>query len=165
MQKLILFPILAILVALTACSDPGPAPDPTETPGAGTVAATPALIPNTPTPEVASTPAPTPLPTPAPPGTPSPLPPTDQEALLSGLSEDELACIGEDPERMLAALTRGAPASIEEQAEFIQCLDDNTVDRLFMATIVPVQLGTETTTCVQEGLDIIDPRTVMTAGL
>ena len=54
---------------------------------------------------------------------------------------------------------------MEEQAEFIRCLDDNTVDRLFVATIIPVPLGEETSDCVQEGLDIIDPRAVMTAGL
>ena len=34
-----------------------------------------------------------------------------------------------------------------------------------MATIVPVQVGEETSACVQAGLDVIDPRAVMTADL
>ena len=85
--------------------------------------------------------------------------------MLSSLSEAELGCIDEDPERMIAALTGGRPASMEEQARLTQCLDDDTVDQLFMATIVPVQLGEETFACVQAGLDVIDPRAVMTAGL
>ena len=157
--------LLIIMAALMACTGGAPTPDPTETPAAGTVAATTALIPNTPTPEDTATPAPTPLPTPAPQGLHSSLPPMDQEAVISSLSEDELACIGEDPERMLVALTGGRPASMEEQAKLIGCLDDDSVNQLFMSTIVPVQLSTETTTCVQEGLEIIGPRAVMNAGL
>ena len=151
---------LIILATLAACS--GPTPDPTATAPTATSAATPA---NTPTPEATSTPAPTPPPTPVPQGLHSSPPPTDQETALSSLSEDELACIGEDPERMLAALIGGSPASMEEQAEFIRCLDDNTVDRLFIATIIPIPLSDETSTCVLAALDIIDPRAVMTAGL
>ena len=157
--------LLIIVAALMACTAATPTPDPTERPAAGTVAATTALIPNTPTPEDTATPAPTPLPTPAPQGLHSSLPPMDQEAVISSLSEDELACIGEEPGRMLAALTGGRPASMEEQARLVGCLDDDSVDQLFIATIIPVPLDEETSTCVQAGLDVIDPREVMTAGL
>ena len=166
LQKFILFSILIILMALAACSDPAPTPDPTETPTPSPIAATPALIPNTPEPEPTATtvPATTETPTPVPPETPSSLPPTDQETVLSSLSEDELACIGQDPERMISALTGGSPSSKEQQTRVIRCLDDDTLDLLFMATIIPVPLSEETSTCVLAALEVIDPRAVMTAG-
>ena len=66
---------------------------------------------------------------------------------------------------MIAALTGGAPASMKEQAQLIGCLDDDTVQQLFIATIIPVPLSVETSNCVLAALDLIDPRTVMTAGL
>ena len=159
----------ALLATLIACTGATPNPDPTETPTPTSIAVTAAPPANTPTPEAKSTPAPTPPPTPAP--TPAPqglhssLPPTDQETVLSSLSEDELGCIGQDPERMIAAITGGRPASMEEQARLVGCLDDDSVNQIFMATIVPVALGEETSACVQAGLDVIDPRAVMTAGL
>ena len=154
--------LLIMMAALMACTGGAPTP---ETPAAGTVAATTALIPNTPTPEDTATPAPTPLPTPAPQGLHSSLPPMEQEAVLSNLSGDELDCIGEDPERKIAALTGASPAPMEEQAKLVGCLDDDTVELIFIATIMPVSLSVETSTCVREGLDVIDPRAVMTAGL
>ena len=44
--------VLPVLIAtLLACTGEAPAPDPTETPAPTSVAATPALIPNTPAPE------------------------------------------------------------------------------------------------------------------
>ena len=155
----------AILMGMTACTGATDTPDPTETSVPTRIAETAAPPANTPTPEATSTPAQTPLTTPVPPGTPSLLPPTDHEAMLSSMSEDELDCTGEDPERMLAALTGGAPASMEGQARLVGCLDDDSVDQLFMAKIVPVKLGEETYASVQAGLDVIDPRAVMTAGL
>ncbi len=87
------------------------------------------------------------------------------EALLTSLSAAELACIDGEPERMIAALTGGAPASREEQARLTQCLDNGTVDLIFMTTIIPVPLSEETSGCVLAALDVINPRTVMTAGL
>ena len=52
-------------------------------------------------------------------------------------------------------------------AKLIGCLDDDTVDRFFIAAIVPGPgpLSAETTDCVLAGLDVIDPRALMTAGL
>ena len=154
----------ATLATLTACSDPAPTPETTATSTLDAVAAATAPPANTPEP------TPTTSPTPATPSTPtpganSPLPGQGQEALLSSLSEDEIDCIGQDPERMIAALTGGAPASMEEQARLTQCLDDGTVDQLFIATIIPVPLSQATSGCVMAALDVIDPRAVMTAGL
>ena len=109
---------------------------------------------------------PAPTSTPVPPGVLSHLITMDREALLSSLSQAELACIDQDPERMIAALTGGGPQSVEEQAKLIGCLDDDTVDQLFIATIVPGPgpLTVETSDCLLAGLDVIDPRAVITAG-
>ena len=153
---------LITLATLMACTEATPAPDPAETPAPSPIAANPALIPNTVEPTATTAPPP---PTLIPPRTPSPQPSTDQETVLSSLSEDELECTGEDPERILAAITGGRPASMEEQARLVGCLDDDSVNQLFMATIVPVALGEETSACVQVGLEVIDPRAVTTAGL
>ena len=48
MLKILLPATTLILITLLACAGEAPTPDPTETPAAGTVAATPALIPNNP---------------------------------------------------------------------------------------------------------------------
>ncbi len=156
--------VLATLAVLTACSDPVPTPETAETPTPGTASATSPPSANTTEPTATTAPTPTTSPTPTPEAN-SPLPGQGQEALLSSLSEDELDCIGQDPERMIAALTGGAPASMEEQAKLTKCLDDGTVDQLFIATIIPVPLSQATSGCVMAGLDVIDPRAVMTAGL
>ena len=159
--------ILLILAALAACSGPTPTPETAETPTPGTMAATSPPPANTPEPTATEAPMP---PTPATPSAPtpsatSPLPGQGQGSLLSSLSEAELDCIGQDPERMIATLTGGRPASMEEQARLTRCLDDGTVDQLFIATIIPVTLSQATSGCVMAALDVIDPRAVMTAGL
>ena len=156
--------VLATLAVLTACSDPVPTPETAETPTPGTASATSPPSANTTEPTATTAPTPTTSPTPTPEAN-SPLPGQGQEALLSSLSEDELDCIGQDPERMIAALTGSAPASMEEQARLTRCLDDGTVDQLFIATIIPVPLSQATSGCVMAGLEVIDPRAVMTAGL
>ena len=90
-----------------------------------------------------------------------------QGSLFSSLSGTELTCIGEDPKRMIETLTGAGPVSMEDQARLIECLDDDTVNQLFMTTIVPDPgpLSVETSKCVLAGLDVINPRAVMTAGL
>ena len=54
---------------------------------------------------------------------------------------------------------------MEEQTRLIGCLDDDTVDLIFMATIIPIPLSPETSACVMATLDVINPREVMTAGI
>ena len=66
---------------------------------------------------------------------------------------------------MITALTGGAPESMEEQARLTRCLDDGTVEQLFISSIIPVLLSQATSGCVMAALDVIDPRAVMTAGL
>ena len=158
---------LIALATLMACTEATPAPGPTETPVPSPIAATPALIPNTPEPEPTATtvPATTEAPTPVPPETPSPFPTMDRETVLPSLSEDELACIGGDPEMMIAALTGNRPVSREERARLTECLEDDTVGQRFMTAIIPVPLSRETSDCVLAALEVIYPNAVMTTGL
>ena len=83
LSKLPLWTAFEMLAALLACTGGTPAPDPTETPAPGAIAAPPALIPNTPAPVAAtSTPMHTaPRETPAPPTAPAP---TQQSAQSPG---------------------------------------------------------------------------------
>ena len=76
----------------------------------------------------------------------------DSGAFRSALSEAELACIGENPER---------------QTRFFGCLEDETLARIFLAGFVPgpEPLSQETSDCVRDAFEVIDPREVMTAGL
>ena len=61
----------------------------------------------------------------------------------------------------------------EEQAELFGCLEDETLARLFLAGFVPgpetpgseTLLSPETSQCVRAAFEVIDPRTVMTAGI
>ena len=157
--------ILLTLAILTACSDPTPDPEtlaPTSTP-APTAITTPTEIPvptespaerstAAPTATPASTPAPGPAATPAPPWVLAPLHALDSAATLSELSDAELACIGENPER---------------QTRFFGCLNDETIDRIFLAGFVPgpEPLSQESSDCVRAAFEVIDPRAVMTAGI
>ena len=158
---------LVILAALAAWSDPTPAPETlpttstpapsasptsTETPvptesqaEKPTTATTAATTPASPTP-------PGPTATPAPPGVLAPLHALDSGATLSELSDAELECIGENPER---------------QTRFFGCLEDETLARVFLAGFVPgpEPLSQETSDCVRDAFAVIDPRAVMTAGL
>ena len=87
--------------------------------------------------------------------------------MLSELADTELECIGDDPEKLARSLTGPGQASREEQAKFIGCLGDETIARLFLAESVPGlgPLSQETSDCVRAGFAVIDPRTVMTAGM
>ena len=185
--------ILIILATLLACTGEAPAPDPTETPAPTSIAATPALIPNTPEPEgtstltptptaapavipsaiaastatPASSPPPEPTITPFPDGRLAPIQFQDSESLQSSLSEDELHCIGDDPEQLTRALTGAGSFSWEEHDRLLDCLHDETVARLFLAWFVPgpEPLSLEASECVRAAFDVIDPRSAMTAGI
>ena len=162
MAKILITTLLIIVLALAACSGSTPTQKTVVAPIPMTVAATAPPPANTPEPTAPTrTTSPTPNEEPAEIITPPPA--QDLNPVLSSLSDAELACIGEDPERMLAALTGGGAASMEEQAQLIGCLDDDTVDLIFMSTIIPVPLSVETSDCILAALDVIDPRTVMNA--
>ena len=188
-----LFLILFALAALLACNGATPAPDPTEAPVPTSIAAATPLIANTPEPEGTSTLTPTPTAAPAvipsaiaastatPASSPTPEPTTtpaldgrlapillqDSRSLQSALSDSELSCIGDDPEYLAFALTGPGPESKEEQVRLLDCLHDETLARLFLAGFVPGPdpLTLEASDCVREGLEVIDPRSVMMAGI
>ena len=157
--------ILVFPATLTACSDPTPAPEtqaPTSTPApTATTTPTETAVPTeapTERPTAAPTATPANSPTaeatniPAPQGVLAPLHALDSGATLSELSDAELACIGENPER---------------QTRFFGCLNDETIDRIFLAGFVPgpEPLSQESSDCVQAAFDVINPRAVMTAGI
>ena len=170
--------LTVILMALAACTGATPAPDPTETPAPSPIAAATPLPANTPAPTETPAPSPTETPTAASIATPT-IPPTplttgvlvpldiqNPQALESSLSDAELDCIG-NPERLARTLAGAGMATREEQAELFGCLEDETLARLFLAGLVPglEPLSPETSQCVRAAFEVIDPRTVMTAGI
>ena len=185
MQKLFLPVTVAILMALLACSGAMPTPRATETPTAP--AGNAASPTNTPVPEATATQAPTPKPTAtvrptdAPPATPAgsptpepiatqtpvgilaPLAIHDPQAMLPELTESELACIGGDPNTLTRAFAGIGPQSREEETTLLGCLDEETINRLFLASIVtrPEPLSAETSTCIRAAFDVIDPRELL----
>ena len=125
--------LLVTLATLTACSDTTPAPEevPTPTQVSSRVAApastdapvsthAPTERPTAaPKATPASTPTPEPTATPVSLGVLAPLRFQDSGAMLSELSDTELACIGDDPEKLARALTGQGPGSPEEQARLL----------------------------------------------
>ena len=182
--------ILVILAALMACGDEAPTPRGAEAtvPATTEAAATQpsptasaseptAVRRSTPTstsgaaaataPSPANSPTPEQTATPAPPGILIPLQLQDSVAMLSELSDTELACIGGDPGKLARSFTGQGPASREGQAKLLGCLEDETIDRIFLAGFVPSPrpLNLETSDCVRAAFAVIDPRVVMTAGI
>ena len=176
--------LLFTLAAMMACTGTTPAPEPTETPTPSRTAAATPLPANTPVPEgetlqppptpkaittAAVTPAQasSPTPEPTPDGSLAPIVLQDSHSLQSALSEAELGCIGDNPEELAFALRGPGPESPEEQARLLNCLHDETLARLFVAGFVagPEPLSLETSECVREAFDVIDPRSVMMAGI
>ena len=177
--------LMAFLITLLACTGATPTPNPTETPAQSLIAAATPLPANTATPEAAatSTPGPTvrptevtpatsaptssPTPEPTPDGSLAPIVLQDSHSLQSALSEAELGCIGDNPEELALALRGPGPESPEDQARLLNCLHDETIARLFVAGFVPGPdpLSPETSQCVREAFGVIDPRSVMMAGI
>ena len=165
-----------ILMTLLACAGEAPTSEPTETRAPSPIAAATSLPATTPAPT--ETPSPTETPTAGPTATPTipPIPPApgmlvpleiqDPQALESSLSDAELACIG-SPERLVRTLAGPGMAPREEQAELLDCLEGETLTRLFLAGFLPGPdpLSLETSACVRDALEVIDPRSAMTAGI
>ena len=183
----LLFPIIvANLITLLACTGAAPAPEATETPAPSLIAAAaPAVPANTPEPEATatSTARPTGLPTatsaPAisatPQSTSTPTPDgrltriviEDSRSLQSALSEAELGCTGDDPEELARLLAAPGPESREEQVRLLNCLHDETLVRIYVSAFVPgpKPLSLATSHCVREALAIIQPRSILMAGI
>lgn len=169
MPKLIYGVLLTLLVALLACSGEGPtpAPEPTAVPAA--IAAPTAGLP----PGLTATPT-------QQPGESAwragervpgvdillPLPMNDAEAFLSEISQDERSCLednGIGAAQIQRALDSAAPFPADEGDAIIDCLEDDTVLRLFLsAPLMAVgELSHETSQCVRDGLEAVDLRRMM----
>ena len=179
MQRILSGALLVTLIALTACSGPMPVPE--------TAAPTPATAPTEapaatepPPPTESASPTPTnslsPEPTPIPPSTVEPpreaisaLTLDDSEAAMSELSDAEKACLQDldDTGNPIRAFSNPSMTTQAGQANFIGCLQDDTLARIFLAVIVPVSepFSLETSACIRAAFEVIDPRAVMTAGI
>ena len=121
-----------------------------------------------PAPTTAPTATPEATPTPEPEVMPEPIIPMrmdDPEAFLAGLPDAERSCVSEnsDPQALMALL--GAPelASPDEAEQLIQCLEDETLMRLFLTGLIG-QAGTlseETSACIRGGFSGFDLRSMM----
>ena len=180
MSKLLFGVLLLAVVALLACAGPEPTPVPTSTP--------PPEPTPTPTPEPTATPTPEPTPTPVPAATPEPTPTSgpaaapretessgtlaplsmdDPQAFLAELSSSEQSCVSESvaPDRMQALLTSPDLANPEEGAALLQCLEDETITRLFLTGLIGGigPLSADTSACIRTGFEELDIRATMLA--
>ena len=176
-----LFVAIAVLVA--SSSDPTPTPTAPPAPTATPVP--------TNTPEPTATPVPaTATPVPEPTAMPeaedededsqqetgmvseegglAPLNMTDPEAIAAELSESELACIAgaAGTDRVLELFANPDLATPEEQTALIECLEDETLLRIFLTGLIgdTGPLSVETSMCIRGGTEEIDLRAVMLAG-
>ena len=192
MSKLLHCAILVTVAALLACSNSAPPPVPTNksalmaTPVSSPTSEPTAMPMSTPTPETmaAPDPAPTTAPTATPEPTPTPEPEVmpepaaatgaiaplrmdDTEAFLAGLSDAERSCVSENsgPQALMALLDAPELASPDEAEQLIQCLEDETLMRLFLTGLIG-QAGTlseETSACIRGGFSGFDLRSMMLA--
>lgn len=173
MSKLLFGALILVMVALLACNGEAPAQE-----SAATLIPTSTPAP-TPVPTATMSPAATPTPAPRPTATPmptiapsqqqvsgdesiAPLPLYNLQAVMSELSQAELACMAEsgNSQRLSATLQDPDMASQEEIAELSLCLRDGTLLRLFLTGIIG-QAGLvsgESAACIRAGFDGIDLR-------
>ena len=143
----------------TATPEPPPTPEPTDTP---------APAPTSPPP--AATEAPTAAPAPQPAvedGQLTPLVLDNPLRVASELSEEELGCLAgtADVSRLMQIFSNPDQASPEEQSQFINCLSDDSITRLFLTGLIgdTGPLSVETSDCIRSGMEVIDLRSVMLA--
>ena len=193
MSKLICFMALVALVALLACGGDDATEAPTESAVSQPTRAPTAVIAPTATPAPTNTPAPaptdtpvpaptnTPEPTPAPQPTEAPAPPAqgsgtirplqlDNPLNVAGeLSDAELACASgvADLNRLLQIFSAPELADPDEISQLIDCMEDETVLRLFLTQLVGLEepLSEETSGCVRAGIDGAVARDVIQSGM
>ena len=106
------------------------------------------------------------------PGGMAPFPSDDPEAIaaeLAKLSESELACLSGtgQADSLLHVFASPEVATRDEQAQLIGCLEDETLARQFLTGLIgdPGLLSEETSTCIRTGMEAVDLRSVMLAGI
>ena len=177
MLKIWYFVVLVAAAAILACSDPTPVPtntpEPTPTPvPTNTPEPTPTPVPTN-TPTLIATPEPTERASPpadrSVSGGIAPLTMDDPAALAEELSDSELACLAGNSEtdRLLKLLASPELASPEEQTQLIECLEEETVLRIFLTGMIGETgtLSEETSDCIRAGAEGIGLRSVMLAGI
>ena len=97
----------------------------------------------------------------------TPLSMEDPLTLMSELSGGEQSCISAnvDPQQLAAILN--APGSVPEEADsLIQCLEDETLLRLFITGLIGLAepLSVESSACIRGGTEDIDLRSLMSPG-
>ena len=98
----------------------------------------------------------------------APLPMDNLEAMSEALSETELACVAGvgNLDWLLFVFENPGLASAEDKRALLDCLEDDTVIRLFMSQQLTATgpLSQETSACIREGMEGIDLRSLMAAG-
>ncbi len=181
--------------APAATASPSPTPEPTATPKPTvTPAPTATAIPEpTAMPKPTATPAPTATAVPEPTATPvtavpepevtaeptaaaqvpgtgaiTPLRLNDPLTVASELSESELACLTgvADIGRLMAVFAAPELASPEERTQFVGCLEDESLLRVFLTDMIEGTgpLSVETSACIRTGMEGVDLRVVMASG-
>ena len=93
----------------------------------------------------------------------------DPLKLAGELSGAELACASTvaDPGRLMQIFSAPEMASRDEMSQLINCLEDETVLRMFITDLVGLEepLSEEASVCIRGGLDGVDARTVMLSGM
>ncbi len=99
----------------------------------------------------------------------SPLSMDDPEAIASVLSDAELLCVSgvAGTEDLLTFFAAPEQATPEQQAQLLNCLEDETVTRMFLTGLIgdTGPLSVETSACINTGMQGIDLRSVMLAGV
>ena len=98
-----------------------------------------------------------------PPDTLHPVAVDDPQAFLAGLSSREQSCLGDKgigSQELLQMTGRTSGGSPETAADIVNCLQDDTVLRLFLTTLVGQvePFSEETSSCIREGFVPIDLR-------
>ncbi len=98
-----------------------------------------------------------------PPDTLHPVAIDDPQTFLSGLSPREQSCLGDKgigPQELLQMTGRSPGGSLETVVDIVNCLQDDTVLRLFLTTLVGQvePFSEETSLCIREGFVPIDLR-------
>ena len=85
------------------------------------------------------------------------------------LSEAELACASgvADPGRLLQIFSAPEQADTDELSQLINCMEDETVLRLFITDLVGLEepLSEEASACVRSGMEGVDARSVILSGM
>ena len=180
LKMFICFMALVALVALLACGGDDATEAPTDAATSQPTTAPTAMIEPTATPEPTPTPTPEPTATATPEPTAIPVQETDAGAIQPLLLDDPLKVAGElseaelecvygiaDLGRLMQIFSALELASPDEMSQLINCMEDETVLRLFITQLAGVvePLSVETSACIRAGMEAIDPRTVMLAGI